>query len=482
MPSYFSDIFNIEEKLLEDYGAFNVSLIVDLPLFVDPFLVFKKYPALHEDIIKYLRFLYSKSISSPSDLGQLEAWYYFREIKQNWFGFCAEGDSGSGLAHEFAIGLKRNLGLLLSDFDRRGITQSVHLEKLCLIKEGVGKDRISDFTTNIIKKHLAEYTQTFAEKYLKADQKRKIPVEKAHFNYVTERWEPDVFVLPYFNKDYVLLTPKDMLTKDDSWINKTEFHDKFLDIPNSIPDAQLRAEINNYLASVIPDKTQQKDMAKAINLASEKYPVLIDYYIKSKEDTSEDALKRSVDKVFESHQVYVEQFGQFVQFLNTNSRFYFIKGDTADEALSRIEFLKDVVENKGGWKWFWHNKVPIRREEDIHILYRLTWRESPSDVSREVNDGRGPADFKISRGSKDKTIVEFKLASNPQIKRNLENQTEIYKKASDAKTGYKVIFYFTHEEYMKITRILDDLNLRQDKSIFLVDARADNKPSASKAG
>jgi hypothetical protein len=482
MPSYFSDIFNIDEKILEDHGAFNVSLIVDLPLFVDPFLVFKKYPALHDDIIKYLRFLYSKSISAQSDLGQLEAWYYFREIKQNWFGFCAAGNSGSGLAHEFAISLNRNLGLLLSDFDRRGITQSVHLEKLCLIKEGVGKDRISDFTTNLIKKHLAEYTQVFAEKYLKSDQKRKIVVDKVHFNYTTERWEPDAFILPYFNKDYVLLTPKDMLTKDDSWINKTEFHDKFLDIPNSIPDGQLRAEINNYLASVIPNKPQQKDYAKAINLASERYPILIDYYIKSKEDTSEEALKRSIDKVFVSQQVYVEQFGQFVLFLSTNSLFYSIKGDTADEALERIHFLKDIVENKGGWKWFWYKGIPIRREEDIHILYRLTWRNSPSDVSREVNDGRGPADFKISRGSQDKAIVEFKLASNPQIKRNLEHQTEIYKKASDAKTGYKVIFYFSYEEYVKITGILDELNLRNDATVVLVDARADNKPSASKVG
>jgi hypothetical protein len=36
----------------------------------------------------------------------------------------------------------------------------------------------------------------------------------------------------------------------------------------------------------------------------------------------------------------------------------------------------------------------------------------------EVNDGRGPADFKIARGAGDKTIV--KLAKNSHLKRNLE--------------------------------------------------------------
>ena len=73
------------------------------------------------------------------------------------------------------------------------------------------------------------------------------------------------------------------------------------------------------------------------------------------------------------------------------------------------------------------------------------------DVSREVNDGRGPADswraytdFKISEGSKVyKSLVEFKLAKNSQLKRNLKNQTKIYEKASDAKQSIKAIVYFS---------------------------------------
>ena len=32
---YFSDFFNIDPDVLEEYGAFNVSLINDLPLFID---------------------------------------------------------------------------------------------------------------------------------------------------------------------------------------------------------------------------------------------------------------------------------------------------------------------------------------------------------------------------------------------------------------------------------------------------------------
>ena len=58
---YFSDFFKIDPKVIETYGAFNVSLVNDLPLFIDPFLLFdsedSKYKQLHDDIIKYLIFL-----------------------------------------------------------------------------------------------------------------------------------------------------------------------------------------------------------------------------------------------------------------------------------------------------------------------------------------------------------------------------------------------------------------------------------------
>lgn len=52
---YFSDFFDVDRDKIESYGAFNISLINDLPLFVDPFLLFnsenKTYQELHRKII-----------------------------------------------------------------------------------------------------------------------------------------------------------------------------------------------------------------------------------------------------------------------------------------------------------------------------------------------------------------------------------------------------------------------------------------------
>jgi hypothetical protein len=68
-----------------------------------------------------------------------------------------------------------------------------------------------------------------------------------------------------------------------------------------------------------------------------------------------------------------------------------------------------------------------------------------------------------------------------QLRRNLETQVEVYKKASDAEYGYKVILYFSDREYTRVQAILRDLALEDDPHVVLVDARSDNKPSGSKA-
>lgn len=53
---YFSDIFGVKESVLDKYGAFNISLVNDLPLFIDPFLLYaskkREYQNLHFEILK----------------------------------------------------------------------------------------------------------------------------------------------------------------------------------------------------------------------------------------------------------------------------------------------------------------------------------------------------------------------------------------------------------------------------------------------
>ena len=482
---HFTDCFDVDPDVLNEFGAFNISLINDLPLFIDPFLLFNsdnaEYRSLHDSMIDYLRFLRDKAIIGAATSPLIHAWYTFPELKQTWLGFSEVGNAGRGLGRDFASSLHRNLHTVFSSFGEEKVTRGSHIEKLTLIGAGVGRDKISDFTANLIKEYLLGFTQRFAEAHLSRHRTGRFTVSKVRFNYGTESWQPGKFLLPRWAGDFVVLTPKDMLTRDDTWINRSDMIGEYDHIVAALPNEQLRAQLNNYLARVLPEKATGADRRRAIALTIRTHPEFLEYYIRHKEETGDQAVSTSKERVDWSDVFFVQQASALASELLHYTAFYSLVGDTLAEARERALFLKDVVENKGGWRYFYVNGDPVRRERDLHILYRLTWFGTPSDVSREVDDGRGPADFKISRGSEDKTIVEFKLASNPQLKRNLQNQLEIYKMASDADKGLKVIFYFTDTEYMRVIKMLDDLGMRGDPNIILIDARSDNKPSASKA-
>jgi hypothetical protein len=140
-------------------------------------------------------------------------------------------------------------------------------------------------------------------------------------------------------------------------------------------------------------------------------------------------------------------------------------------------FLKDVIENNDGYRIFYNEGKAISKEDTIQRIFRLTWYATPYDVNAEVNNGRGPADYKVSFGGEDSTIVEFKLGKSSSLSRNLANQTDIYKKESKSANDIKVILCYTEGEIKSVERALNKLKLVNQENIVIIDASA--KKSAS---
>ncbi len=492
---YFSEYFEIDPSALHDYGALNVSLVNDLPLFIDPFLLFNstnaEYQKLHEEIIHYVEFLRDRALEGQIDPGLLRAWFTFPEVKQTWLGFSRIGNAGSGLGIDFASALNRNLNAVFPKFGEEPISSGSHLEKLCLLDDGVGKDNISDFTTNLVKDFLLRYTEKFALSHLREDQRKRIKVDKALFNYDTQKWGSATYDLPYISGDYVVLVPRDILTKEATWINRSDLLGNLDEIANAVSDVQLRAEINNYFKRKLKDiagkkQPNEKQRREAFTNTLREFPALLDYYILIKEQHGKEAKALSAERVLESEALFIEGVRKIADKLSM-AGFYDVIPDTLEEARKRVFFLKDVLEKQDGYRIFFvkdkktGKEKSIHREEDLQILYRLTWFATVSDVNREVNNGRGPVDFKISRGSIDRSLVEFKLAKNTKLEQNLQKQVEIYQDANDTKKSLKVIVYFTKKELDKVKGILKRLKQEQNPNIILIDARNDNKPSASVA-
>ncbi|MBN2198145.1 hypothetical protein JW698_03080 [Candidatus Wolfebacteria bacterium] len=484
---YFSDIFGVKHTVIEKYGALDISLVCDNPAFVDPFLIFanSKYKNLHDFIIDYLKFLKDLSFKEEKlSSGNFKHYYKFPEVKQAWLGYSVGGNVGLGLGKDFAESLYKNLHKIFSQFGNEKITESSHLEKLCLVEEGVGVDKISDFTINLVKRYLLDYTQTFAKKYINQKYLAKFSIRKVNFDFKKGIWTDEQFILPKLErknkKEFVLLIPQEILTKEDTWISKNDFLNNDTAIFNTIANDELRTKINKFffdnLAVKLNKKKQsEKDYSKkskknALVKTVWEFPEVLDYYIKYKELNKDNALKYHI-----AEPEFINFFSDASALKNELKKEKFDKLTSFDDCISRILFFKQKLESNSNDLYF---KDKSLQEKHLRLMFKNVTYGALFDYNSEVNNGRGPIDFLVSYGSQDKIGLELKLASNPKLKHNLLNQGEICQEDSNLKHVIKIIFYFSDQELSRINDILREINKSIDnKEIFAIDCR--KKVSAS---
>jgi len=483
-PIFFSEYFGVSRDELDRWGAFDLNLLADVPLFVDPFLLFNSskvaYQELHEAILTYLRYLRSLAAENLSD-ATIRDLFRFQEVSQNWFGYCKLGNKGQGLGADFARALRLAIGRVVANSGESFGTESSHLEKVSLIQARVGLDKISDFTTNLIKEYLVDYTEQFAREHMSDDVCAEVMVKRIRFNYETQTWADDVRYLPMFGNEYVLLTPTDMLVHEATWINHGDMVARYPQIAEAVDDDVLRDKMNRYFYGALGDSDKKSDVDAARAKTLHALPELIDIYIRLKEQSGEGAVAVSEQELARLRNVFVDTFSELLDaFWKEPGLAARPPVNSFDEAKYRCEVFKRWVEDKDGWRSL--NDARGRASEaEVQRLIFLALQASDFDVNREVNNGRGPVDFKVSAGAKDSALIEVKLASNSNLRRNLERQVEIYKQANETRYAVKLIVFYTDAEKNKVEQILKALDLVETEWIVLVDARNDNKPSGSKA-
>ena len=180
----------------------------------------------------------------------------FPEVKQNWLGFSLYGNGGSGLGRDFARPCaptcRRSCGFRERDdhaeqSSRKGMSGQE--------RRWSGHDqRLHDQPPE---DWLCRYTEEFAVGSYRSESPQEGLGQQGRFNYETESWERGRYDLPWLEGDFVLLTPKDMLTRDENWINRTDMIRDFESIPVAIPDAELRGQVFNYFQRVWRSRDRQ---------------------------------------------------------------------------------------------------------------------------------------------------------------------------------------------------------------------------------
>lgn len=163
-PTTLSAHFGIDPAKLSRLGVLDVTLAVDTKLFIDPLLLERSKQAEinkdasqdsrkhFESIIKFLQLT-----QRPDDMAWRTArkLLEFHEIRGTCLGYGVSSIGGSGFGRE----LTRRV---LSD-GKEIVDLGVHdpdlFAAMALLEEDIGADRISDMTTNVIRKALIAFNR-----------------------------------------------------------------------------------------------------------------------------------------------------------------------------------------------------------------------------------------------------------------------------------------------------------------------------------
>jgi hypothetical protein len=224
------------EPLLRGISQYDVDFViprkgVDLPLGIDPFLLFKsrdpEYRELHDIVLS----VFNAGIDSvrAGDIAQAKSILTFPEVSEIGLGYTRTSRRGSGVGThltELIVETLTGSPQLLE----RGVR---HIEEMQLLSAGIGPDRISDIVANILKRFLISYTQRQC-KIWEIVMSPGVPI--AHiYNHPAGGWEDSHEELPVSGVDGspILLVPR-RIVRTLPWINYDDF---------------VRGEFSAYLAA-----------------------------------------------------------------------------------------------------------------------------------------------------------------------------------------------------------------------------------------
>jgi len=97
---------------------------------------------------------------------------------------------------------------------------------------------------------------------------------------------------------------------------------------------------------------------------------------------------------------------------------------------SVVNQFRRLIVDEGSYKLLWNDDHSHKKEGTVQLLFKVfaepRLREYDIDISREVETGRGPVDFKLSHGYELRLLIEIKLASNTSFWHGLEKQLVQY--------------------------------------------------------
>ena len=282
---------NPNAPLLPHISQYEVDFViprigVDMPLGIDPFLLFKsrdpEYRKLHQILIG----VFNAGIDALRRGAHVEAQrvFDFPEVAEIGLGYTQKSRRGSGVgAHLSRLIIETLLGS--PALQERGVR---HVEEMQLVSAGIGPDRISDIVANILKRFLIQYTQRQCAIW-------NIPVNygvPVHHIYdePSHSWEDSFEDLPVSVADGspILLVPR-RLVRVLPWINYDDFlRTEFAAYLSARRDSIKHATSKTSTDSALPAGAGSRTKADVVTVTRSDI-ALVERYVRAREQQAADA-------------------------------------------------------------------------------------------------------------------------------------------------------------------------------------------------
>ena len=193
---------------------------VDLPLGIDPFLLFKSRDPSLQALHRVILAAFNRGVEAlrSGDTAAARIVLRYPEASEIGLGYTQAGRRGSGVG-EFLREL-----LIESILETPAVLENGvrHVEEMQLVSVGIGPDRVSDIVANIIKRDLLLYTQAQARLW-DVPMQSGVPLEHI-WNADTGAWEDEYVDLPISPADGLplLFVPR-RIVRALPWINYDDF-------------------------------------------------------------------------------------------------------------------------------------------------------------------------------------------------------------------------------------------------------------------
>lgn len=466
-PVSFTERFGVPLVVLEAAGAFNPILNADSRLFIDPLLLESSAIVEAQDAAKRLRKHFEDLLKvlsaskAPEDLAWRAArkLMQYREVAATCLGY-GRSTSGNALGPQMTETLLKSAKEMVD----LGVDDPEIFALLPFLEEGIGPDRVSDITTNIILPELAAFTQRVL-----ATQAVSLSIHEIRGVSYSLPSSP-------FSAGAVLLVPHDVLRTlpiATDWDGVAAV---------AAQNEALRKRVNVHVAEIMKGHAD-RDRAVVRQQARASKEALLALF-----DVIRAVPRESYDSVADPLGLGV------VAKLAGVAEAYPLgltlgKAATSEEIWKVVEAIveqfRHLIEDRDLWRLLWH-KDTARKECAAQMLFFVVassyCRANNLDLTPEAETGRGPVDFKISSGYDGRYLVEIKLSTNSKIFQGYATQLELYKKGEGLTKGLYLVVD-VGKMGQKDQKLLDMKSKAAEtgdavSEILFVDAKP--RPSASK--